>query len=59
MKLPRWFHQFGSPPYVYALAGTLAPWLAVAGTAIMLAGAYLGLFVAPPDAVQGDSYRMI
>ena len=27
MKLPRWFHQLGSPPYVYRLAERLCPWL--------------------------------
>lgn len=59
MKLPRWFHELGSPPYVYALAGRLSPWFAASGTTIMLIGAYLGLFVAPPDAVQGDSFRII
>ncbi len=59
MKLPRWFHQLGSPPYVYSLAGTLAPWFAVPGIALMIIGAWLGLFVAPADAVQGDSYRII
>ena len=24
MKLPRWFHRFGSPPYVYGLADVIA-----------------------------------
>lgn len=59
MKLPRWFHELGSPPYVYALAGKLTPWIAVCACLTLAIGAWLGLFVAPPDAVQGDSYRII
>ena len=27
MKLPVWFHRFGSPPYVYGLADRIAPYL--------------------------------
>ena len=34
MKLPRWFHRFGSPPYIYSLAGLLGPW--VGGIAVVL-----------------------
>jgi len=59
MNFPRWFYELGSPPYVYALAARLSPWFAVSGMALIAVGAYLGLFVAPADAVQGDSYRII
>lgn len=59
MKLPRWFHLFGSPPFVYRLAGTLTPWLGAIACLLLAVGAYWGLAVAPPDAVQGEVYRII
>lgn len=59
MKLPRWFHLFGSPPFVYRLAGTLSPWLGVLACTLLIVGAYLGLLVVRPDAVQGDVYRIL
>jgi len=59
MKLPRWFHRFGSPPYVYRLAQTLAPWLGWGALASLVVGTYLGIAVAPPDYLQGEVYRII
>ena len=53
------FYYFASPSTFYRLAGTLAPWffaLAAVGAAI---GLYVGLVVAPTDAVQGEVYRVI
>jgi heme exporter protein C len=59
MKLPVWFHRFGSPPYVYRLANAVAPWLGGVGLLLLAVGAWWGLVVAPPDYVQGDAYRII
>jgi heme exporter protein C len=59
MKLPRWFHRLGSPPHVYRLAAVLGPWLGGATVVLMAVGAYWGLFIAPPDYLQGDVYRII
>ena len=59
MKLPRWFHMLGSPPYVYRLANAVSPWLGWASVALLAVGAYWGLFVAPPDFRQGEVYRII
>src|SRR5690554_6257521 len=59
MKLPRWFHQLGSPPYVYRLAERLNPWLGWSGCLLIAVGAFWGLFSAPPDFRQGDVYRII
>ena len=59
MKLPRWFHLFGSPPFVYRLAGKLGPWLGAIACLLLAVGAYWGLVIAPPDAVQGEVYRII
>lgn len=59
MKLPRWFHLLGSPPFVYRFAGLIAPWFGVIACALLAVGAYWGLAVAPADAVQGEVYRII
>lgn len=59
MKLPVWFHRFGSPPYVYGLVGRLGPWVGAAAVLLVAVGAVWGLAVAPPDAVQGEVYRII
>ena len=54
-----WFHKLGSPPHFYQLAGRLLPWVGAACAICLVAGLYLGLFVAPPDYQQGESYRII
>jgi heme exporter protein C len=59
MKLPVWFHRFGSPPYVYRLANAIAPWLGALGLVLLAVGSYWGLVVAPTDFVQGEAYRII
>ena len=59
MKLPRWFHQFGSPPFVYRLANAIAPWCGAASLILIAVGGYWGLVVAPPDYLQGEVYRII
>ena len=59
MKLPRWFHRFGSPPYIYRLAGLLGPWVGGIAVVLIAAGTFGGLVLAPPDYLQGDSFRII
>jgi len=54
-----WFHRLGSPPHVYALATRLTPWFAWPAAALILAGLYGGLVLAPPDYQQGDGFRII
>ena len=54
----RWF-WFASPQRFFPLAGTLARWCAVAAALLAVAGLYVGLFVAPTDAQQGEVYRII
>jgi len=54
----RWF-WFASPQTFFPLAGTIARacgWLAVP---LAAAGLYVGFFVAPTDAQQGEAYRII
>jgi heme exporter protein C len=55
---PRLF-TFAAPSRFYALSGALLPWLWAATLGLTLWGLYLGFFVAPTDATQGQSYRII
>ncbi|HUF72925.1 MAG TPA: heme ABC transporter permease CcmC [Gammaproteobacteria bacterium] len=59
MKLPIWFHRFGSPPYVYGLANTLAPWLAGIALILLAVGGFWGLVIAPTERTQGEVYRIL
>jgi heme exporter protein C len=52
-------HKFSSPKYFYSLSGHLIPWFGWFCLAFMMAGLYYGLFVAPPDYQQGQSYRIM
>jgi len=51
--------QLASPKHFYPLAGRLIPWLAGSTILALAGGLYLGLFVAPPDYQQGESYRIM
>ncbi|HLW05500.1 MAG TPA: heme ABC transporter permease CcmC [Azoarcus sp.] len=51
--------RFAAPQVFYPLAGTLAPWFAAAAALLALLGLYVGFFVAPTDAQQGEVYRVI
>ena len=53
------FFQFAAPARFYRLAGALVPWCWAAFAALVAVGLWIGLFVAPTDATQGDSYRII
>jgi len=55
----RFFHQMGSPRYFYDVAGKLVPWFMVSFLISLVLGIYYGLFVAPPDYQQGESYRIM
>ncbi len=50
---------FASPARFDMLAGRLLPWLWACAIALAAAGLYIGFFVAPTDATQGDVYRII
>ena len=53
-----WF-KFAAPQSFFPLAGRMVPWFAMAGVLLGVIGLYLGLWVAPTDAQQGDAYRII
>jgi len=53
------FHKLASPPYFYAFAGRLVPWLGWTCVGLLIAGLYGGLVLAPADYQQGESYRII
>jgi heme exporter protein C len=50
---------FAAPSRFYALAGALLPGLWAAAIGLAALGLYLGFFVAPTDATQGEAYRII
>jgi len=43
----------------YPIAGKMVPLFAVLAAVLAVAGLYVGFFMAPTDAQQGDSYRII
>ena len=53
------FHKLASPKYFYDISGRLLPWFATATVLLLLAGLYQGLWVAPADYQQGESYRIM
>jgi len=53
-----WF-RFASPQSFYPLAGKMAPWFAALAGLLGAAGLWIAFFVAPTDAQQGESYRII
>jgi heme exporter protein C len=54
----KWF-WFASPQTFFPLAGRMAPWFGFAAAILAAAGLYVGFFVAPTDAQQGEVYRII
>lgn len=57
--LSLWWHRLGSPPHFYRLAGRFSRGFAAAALVFLSVGAVWGLALAPSDAVQGESYRII
>ena len=53
-----WF-KFASPQAFYPLAGKLIPLFWVLTAVFGIAGLWMGFFVAPTDATQGEGYRII
>ncbi|TFL13520.1 heme ABC transporter permease [Pusillimonas caeni] len=53
-----WF-KYSSPKMFYPLAGKLIPWFGAAAAILTAIGMYVGFFMAPTDAQQGEGYRII
>ena len=53
-----WF-KFAAPQSFFPLAGRMIPWFSIAAALLCGVGLYLGLWLAPIDAQQGDAYRII
>ena len=53
------WYRFSSPVSFYPLAGSASYVFAMLAALLAGAGLFVGLFVAPTDATQGDAYRII
>jgi heme exporter protein C len=51
--------RFAAPQAFFPVAGKLIPWFSIAAGLLALAGLYVAFLVAPTDATQGESYRII
>ncbi len=51
--------RYAAPANFYPLAGRLIPWFAVPAVVLAVIGLYIGFFVAPTEARQGEAYRII
>jgi len=53
-----WF-KYAAPQRFYPLAGILVTWCSVLASLLAIVGLTIGLFIAPTDFQQGESYRII
>jgi heme exporter protein C len=53
------FHKLGSPPWLYAISGSILRWLLPITLVALVAGGVWGLLFTAPDFRQGNSYRII
>ncbi|SNX58884.1 heme exporter protein C [Nitrosomonas ureae] len=53
-----WF-KYSSPASFYSLAGKMIPIFVFVSVVLLVAGLYVGFFVAPTDFQQGEAYRII
>ena len=52
-------YKYASPSMFYPLAGKMIPWFAWSAGSLFAVGMFVGFFIAPTDAQQGDAYRII
>lgn len=57
MRMITW--KYASPQYFYPLAGKMIPWFSALAVLFGVIALWLGFFVAPTDAQQGEGYRII
>ncbi len=53
------WYKYASPASFYGLAGKMIPGFAALSIVFFVVGLYIGFFVAPTDAQQGEAYRII
>jgi heme exporter protein C len=53
-----WF-KYSAPTTFYGLAGKMIPWFAFPAAILLAVGLYIGFYVAPVDAQQGEFYRIM
>ena len=53
------FHKLGSPPWLYAISGSILRWLLPLTLVALATGLLWGLLFTAPDFRQGNSYRII
>ena len=53
-----WF-KYSAPTTFYGLAGKMIPWFAFSAAILFAVGLYIGFYVAPVDAQQGEFYRIM
>lgn len=53
-----WF-KYSSPASFYTLAEKMIPFFVILAVILLIAGLYVGFFVAPTDFQQGEAYRII
>lgn len=53
------FHKLGSPPWLYAISGTILRWLLPMTLVALFVASVWGLLYTAPDFRQGNSYRII
>jgi len=53
------FHKYGTPKYFYSWSLRLRPWLKYGCILLFTAGLVGGLWIAPTDYQQGESFRII
>ena len=51
--------KYSSPAVFYPVAGKMIPWFYGFAAILAVIGLYISFFVAPTDATQGESYRII
>ena len=59
MTIARFIHGLANPTRFLRISDTVLPWLAALTVALIGAGLYLGLVVAPADYQQGDTVRIM
>lgn len=55
----QWFHRWGSPRWFYERSPRWTRWLGTGALVLIVVGTIWGLCFAPPEARQGNSYRIL